>query len=302
MSIIIKGNTVFGPRLITPSGGYGALLLDTYTGAVAAYSLRKLSTSYAGNCIRVRRSSDNTEQDFGFSSGVLDTASLLTFVGANNGFVVTWYDQSGNGNNQTQATATSQPKIVSSGSIITQNSKPCLQLDGTDDYMYNNTTGLIRLDQRSHFYVLKETTAKSYAGFISYAPALGENDFSNINGGNSNSGDGAANGQFTINGYTSAVGISGTKPTPYSLFSQYNDATTQYAQKNNGTYSSSSHGYTANKYNTGALFLGLRFLGAASTAYTMNGIIQEMIIYNGNTQNANIAAINTNINTFYSIY
>jgi hypothetical protein len=35
------------------------------------------------------------------------------------GFVETWYDQSGNGNDATQATAGSQPKIVSNGSLVT---------------------------------------------------------------------------------------------------------------------------------------------------------------------------------------
>jgi hypothetical protein len=41
-------------------------LLDTYSGAAAAYSLRLLDSSYVGSAIRVRRSSDNTEQDIGF--------------------------------------------------------------------------------------------------------------------------------------------------------------------------------------------------------------------------------------------
>jgi hypothetical protein len=94
-----------------------ALLLDTYTGAAAAYSLRKLRTAYAGAAIRVRRSSDNAEQDIGFVANELDTASLLTFCGAGNGFVVTWYDQSGNSRNATQATTTSQPRIVNSGVV-----------------------------------------------------------------------------------------------------------------------------------------------------------------------------------------
>jgi hypothetical protein len=100
-----------------------ALLLDTYSGAVVAYSLRKLSNTYMGNCIRVRRSSDNTEQDFGFSSGVLDTASLLTFCGAGSGFLVTWYDQSGNGKNAVQSSAAVQNRIVRLGSLITMTGK-----------------------------------------------------------------------------------------------------------------------------------------------------------------------------------
>jgi len=35
-----------------------------------------------------------------------------------NGFVETWYDQSGNGNNATQATASNQPKIVNAGMLV----------------------------------------------------------------------------------------------------------------------------------------------------------------------------------------
>ena len=95
------------------------LLLDTYTGATVAYSLRKLRTDYSGRAIRVRRSSDNTEEDIPFDENNLDTASLLTFCGAGNGFITTWYDQSGNENHSTQATAANQAQIVASGVVIT---------------------------------------------------------------------------------------------------------------------------------------------------------------------------------------
>ena len=102
-------------------------LLDNYGGAATAYSLRKLSSTYAGFVIRVRRSSDNTEQNIGFDvNGNLDTTALLTFVGANNGFVTIWYDQSGNGINMIQTTANQQPKIVSLGVVNTTNSKPLI--------------------------------------------------------------------------------------------------------------------------------------------------------------------------------
>lgn len=68
----------------TPSG-LTPLLLDTYSGAAAAYSLRKLRNDYTGSAIRVRRSSDNTTLDVGFdANGNLDTASMLSFVGSNN--------------------------------------------------------------------------------------------------------------------------------------------------------------------------------------------------------------------------
>jgi hypothetical protein len=60
------------------------LLLDTYSNAAAAYSLRSLSSSYSGPLIRVRRSSDNQEQDIYAVNGQLNTDYLTSFVGSQN--------------------------------------------------------------------------------------------------------------------------------------------------------------------------------------------------------------------------
>ena len=109
-------------------------------GAGAAYSLRQLSTTYTGNAIRVRRASDNTEQDIGFVDGELDTASLTTFCSATDGFVTTWYDQSRSANNVIQSTAAYQPKIVSSGSVITVNGYQVIQYDGSNDNLGTSLT------------------------------------------------------------------------------------------------------------------------------------------------------------------
>ncbi len=115
--------------------GGGSLLLDLYPSAAVAYSLRKLRTAYTGNAIRVRRSSDNTEQDIAFSGNDLDTSSLTTFCSGTNGFITTWYDQSGNINNATQITAASQAQIVSSGSVITDPNTGKISVTWTsDDY------------------------------------------------------------------------------------------------------------------------------------------------------------------------
>lgn len=101
--------------------------LDSYTSNLAcAYSLRKLLTSYSGNCIQVKRSSDSTTQDIGFSSGVLDTSALTSFVGSGTGYVTVWYDQSGNGRNVNTVTSdATSPIIVTSGTLeVDANSKP----------------------------------------------------------------------------------------------------------------------------------------------------------------------------------
>jgi hypothetical protein len=93
--------------------------------AKAAYGLRRLYTSWTGAAIRVRRSSDDAEADIGFkANGDLNTTALLAFCGSGDGFVTTWYDQSGNGHHATQGTAANQPQIVSNGVIETQNGRP----------------------------------------------------------------------------------------------------------------------------------------------------------------------------------
>ena len=92
-----------------------ALLLDSVT-AYAAWSLRKLSSVHT-YAIRVRRSSDNAEQDIGFANGVLDTSSLLTFCGAGSGYIVKKYDATGNNRDWIEETTTRQTRIVNSGVV-----------------------------------------------------------------------------------------------------------------------------------------------------------------------------------------
>jgi len=54
--------------------------LNIYPGAEVGYSLDKLDKDYEGSAVRVRRSSDNQEQDIGFVDNVFDSASLESFV------------------------------------------------------------------------------------------------------------------------------------------------------------------------------------------------------------------------------
>lgn len=128
--------------LTGPADGGVTPPLDSVT-AVRAYSVsRQLRTAYAGSAIRVRRSSDDAEQDIGFSGGVLDTASLLSFVGAGDGFITTVYDQSGNAENSTQSTAAGQPQIVASGVLNEQASKAGMEMRvGAASWMQFATPG-----------------------------------------------------------------------------------------------------------------------------------------------------------------
>jgi hypothetical protein len=125
--MIIKAHANYRPYAVAAQN----LLLDDYPNAAAAYSLRKLDKDYTGSAIRVRRSNDNAEQNIGFVGNDLDTASLKTFVGANSGFITTWYNQADSAGvfgtkNATQTTAANQPRVVNAGVVERQNGKPCI--------------------------------------------------------------------------------------------------------------------------------------------------------------------------------
>lgn len=109
-------------------------LLADYPGAAAAYSLRLLDSDYAGSAIRVRRASDNTEQDIGFDvGGDLDTSALATFCAGTDGFVKTWYSQTGS-NDATQTTTSLQPKVYDSAAgVVLENGKPMVQAQGNSN-------------------------------------------------------------------------------------------------------------------------------------------------------------------------
>ncbi len=116
----------------------------------AAYSVRKLSSSYNGPAMEVRRSSDNAQADVYFYGGscvaaqsqvkitakgtssytVGDIVTFSTFYSGTNVYVRTWYDQSGNAQNASQTTSSNQPQIVSSGTLITQKGRPFITFKG----------------------------------------------------------------------------------------------------------------------------------------------------------------------------
>jgi hypothetical protein len=130
--VAMYGNVLPYNRITSHAINANLLLTDNtltkaLSTAVCIIALRVLKPGYTGSLIKVRRSSDNTELVIGSLNGELDTVSLLNFVGVGNGFVSIWYDQSGTGNNYTQATLASQPLIVTNGELETYNGKPCLK-------------------------------------------------------------------------------------------------------------------------------------------------------------------------------
>lgn len=120
------------------AGGGGAITpaLDGYGATPThAYGLAQLLSSYSGPLVRVRRSSDDVEQDVGFATGTkrLDTTALLAFVGGGSGYVTRWYNQGSEGYYVGQGAMASQPRIASAGvvDLIQPGGQPALVFDGS---------------------------------------------------------------------------------------------------------------------------------------------------------------------------
>ena len=123
------------------------LFLDNFPSAYLAYSVRKLRFDYTGYAMKVREGSGmNYEADVGFdAAGIISLDSPIAnktggsgptlghFVDAggadSDALVKTWYDQSGNGRDVTQGSASLQPKVVSSGAVVTQDGKAAVDFD-----------------------------------------------------------------------------------------------------------------------------------------------------------------------------
>ena len=278
------------------------LPLDIYTDAAAAYSLRKLRTAYTGNCIRVRRSNDNTELDIGFdASGVVDTNAIRNFAGDNRADVVTWYDQSGNARNMSQSTAANQPTIkndtTAGNLIVTRNSKPAIffelgeRLSATrilsnDDFSIFGAVGLNSVQTNAAILAQHAGTADlGRTIFLGTGDIIGtNNDKARIFFNN-----GTSRSVSTTNTYTIAT------PPVLSLFESESDNLGTTTIKLNGAGTGTISGQTWTPLNTNTT---IGALGNGNSAIT--GAVSEIIIYS--TKQANADGIRTNINLYYGIY
>lgn len=266
----------------TATGGGSTPLLDAYPGAAAAYSLRELSTAWAGqDVILARRSSDDAE--LGFTASEITDGTLTSWAGVGNAFVKTWYDQSGNGRDATQTTTDNQPTIVSSGTLVTENGQPAIDFDGSNDVLPLPSMGITGSTNRSLFTV---TNITGLSGAISLGDGGGNGQRWTFRGI-----DSAARIEIQGSGYSSslsAVGqslagiiFSGATLGDHLIF--VNESTEQASGAN-----------AVNTIDSG------NKLGAYLTTEA-NGTIQEVILWPTDQTN-NRAEISTAINSHYSIY
>jgi hypothetical protein len=245
----------------------------------AAYSLRSFDADADPNVVNVRRSSDNATSDF--TASEVSDGTLVAWVGAgNDGYVTTWYDQGGT-NHATQATASSQPKIVDGGVLVTEGGLPSinfhtevsnLSLDHSDLY------GQATLDS----YYVTNTTDTQYL-----YPACGS---------------GSRYGMVAESGSSLTIlsEIYGN-PSFYANGSQITGGT------RDAIYTATSGGQKLVAHQ-GAGTTDLSWASSMNfgnyqnlTDYSYTGKLQEMIFFNTD-QSSNRTGIENNINDHFDIY
>jgi hypothetical protein len=256
--------------------------LQQFTGAAAAYSLRDLAGYGNTTVVRVRRGSDNAEKDF--SAAEVSDGTLVAWVGAgNDGFVETWYDQSGNGNDAVQAVAGSQPKIVDAGTYLGK-----LDFDGVSNLLSGPDIAL--------------GDGSKSAFVVSKPDSIGPSPTVNLRASSTTGGAYAITPEVAVrcagvtwissspastseNSLISAIYTSGNLHTGQSVY--LNGASVTRTSGTDGTLVDSS----------GSLFIG----ATNATTSEFDGSINEIIIYDSD-QSANREAIENNINNQYDIY
>lgn len=276
------------------------LPLDGLTASLAV-SVRLLRSSYAGPCLRVRRSSDNTEQDIGFNGTLLDTQSMLSFVGANDGFVVKWYDQSGSGSVQrvmTQSTSSKQPKIISSGMLVAgPGGRPGLDFDGTDDGLQsqgNDSSGLtiaslIVNSAYTAFCAFAADTISSSTGATYTTPFMFGDSGRYMGAHLQNS---TKLRLYNWDGSEDYAENTVATATDYA-FEARHEGGNLYAKVNNGAEVSAASGNTSS---TG----GTLFLAQNSSVY-FDGRISELLLFNSALSQGVRDALSASVRNFHSI-
>jgi len=288
-------------------------ILDLYPSAYHAYSLRKLKSTYTGFCLRVRRTTSTpsittTTVDLGFDVfntismnspitvvsglGITSAKTLGEFaIGTVDGFtahsainVVTWYDQSGNNRNVTNATASQQPRLVrldlGIATLETSGGKAAVRFTSASSQRLILTNTSVSLNNVSS-YALGSSIALTNNAILSMGDTIGTNIFWLP--------------QASLVAYRTTSTFTGNgnvanQPRLYELICGTSIANA-YA---NGNILAPTAG-TAVMTGTNSVIR----LGQYSTTVFMNGYITEVISFVGTS---NRTDIESNINTYYSVW
>ena len=281
-------------------------ILDIFGNAAASYSLTPLRSNYTGPVVRVRRSSDNAEQNF--TATEVHDGGIASFVGSGNGFVTTWYDQSG-GANLVQSNAGSQPLIATAGSLVTRNGKPGIDFGIIGSSPPVQLTATLA-SNNSDWCALGVVTYKSsspqydisweYGRWISVGN-VGTNDYNNTSsfiGFVTNQRDFGENPPAALAGYNNKFAGKEIAHNTQYIFTAYKSGSTVKVRVNDIDGESITQ---AGTLSATALRVGANTAWAPETNSNLWAVVQEVIYYQTD-RSSDVSAINKEMNAYYGAY
>jgi uncharacterized protein (TIGR02145 family) len=276
---------------VTPVAVPVPMLTATNLTASAAYSLRKLTSSYSGAAVRVRRSSDNTEQDIPFTtSGDLDTAQLTTFVGTGDGYVSVWYDQSGNATNAIQTTLLKQPKLINSGVLNLVNNRPAILFNGSQNFSTSSSVVLTSSSGWTSNCVAMHTSSSANMHLIDMDPTPRIAQFIRIYANN-----------YTSISFNSAGNVLTTATGPIPPVSSLNLLTVVADSNKMSVICNGVAGTDAPTGSPLSNFSGILSIGCRNGSNFLIGSMNEAIIFNTALASNSLSDLQTRQASYYSV-
>lgn len=260
---------------------------------------RQLWSEFTDEVILIQRSDNVGDYDgFGFVNGLLDTASASSFVGSNDGKFKKVINQNKSGKDFEQNTWANMPYLYKSGVLQTDGGLPCMKFEGSQYMSAGNNFGV---------------NYPTYNGYLSTSVLRIQGELQTafaksiwlFNTGNLVYLDGSGGAHVMVVNYTNTLNMMRTSDRYLLNFKNFFDGVSKSFLYKNGTQVSSiieSSGIVSNPYRY--------ILGAANNSddsgvlFPMIGTFQEHLIHIKESPELlpSEGDINTDINTFYTIY
>ena len=239
-----------------------------------AWTSITVSGTLGGTAIYIFSKKGGAKSFTGNGTDVFYIKNLVVTQTTADGAVTTFYDQTGNGNDATNATETQQPLIVDGGTLVEENGKPAIKFDGVDDGFTTSLAGSSTFD----FYSVIKTTSGD--DFI-----LPDNN----------------SGPLNVYGYITRTDTSTTIYRNYGTPSLYVNGALETPTTRSDVKALLSTGNQLLNVHQGADTSAWSYIEMfRRSGYEFDGTAQEIIIFNSD-QSANRTGIEGNIGRYYNI-
>lgn len=266
-----------------------SLFLDDFNSdCVGAFSLRLLSSTYSGACLKAYRYADGVEQDINFLNGYIDEAAVVTFANGGSTSVSIWYDQNTSGNNLFNNSVNNRYRLT--------NNSGAMYYNGTKAYLYE--AGRWQMIT-SNFMNITNSPASLLSVFYNPHSSITQTQEIAKFSGNSGSdkiktGENTTGIFSTINGFGTLQSTIASDLNSFNLVSMIADISPNYSRLYKGTTEIDSTNTVTSLPN----IRSLRIPTSGSSLNTFDGA--EFFFYTASKQ-ADINGMQTNIMSYYDL-